>query len=116
MIVSDSLPASEGMSGKCTNHRDDKYGGSLDSNVNRFGCWNVRSVSSREEMLFDKLKRYVLEVLGVSEAKVRRNGVKRIGDATCVYLGVQDCRSKAGVAILLSEDVLMSDLCGLSLK
>ena len=23
------------MSRKCTNHRDDKYGGSLDSNVNR---------------------------------------------------------------------------------
>ena len=56
-----------------------------------------------------------MEAIGVSEAKVRRNGVKKIGDATCVYLGVQDCGSKAGVAILLSEDVLMSGLCGLSL-
>ena len=116
MIVSDSLPASEGMSGKRTNHRDDKYSGSLDSNVNRFECWNVRTISSREKMLFDKLKRYGLEVLGVSEAKIRRNGVKRIGDATCVYLGVQNSRSKAGVAILLSEDVLMSGLCGFSLR
>ena len=42
--------------------------------------------------------------------------MKRIGDATWVYLVVQDCGSKAGVAILLSEDALMSDLCGLSLK
>ena len=115
MIVSNSLPASEGMSGKRTNHRDDKYSGSLDSNVNRFGCWNVRTMSGREEELVDKMKRYRLEVLGVSEAKVRRNGVKRIDDATCVYLGVQDCGSKVGVAILLSEDVLISGLCGLSL-
>ena len=43
-----------------------------------------------------------MEVLGVSEAKVRGNGVKSIGDATRVYL-VQRGRSKAGVAILLSE-------------
>ena len=116
MIVSDSQPASEEMNGKRTNHRDDKYGSSLDSNVNRFVCWNVSTMSDREEELLDKRKRYGLVALGVSEAKVRRNGVKRIGDATCVYLVVQDCRSKAGVAILLSEDVLMSDLCGLSLK
>ena len=71
MIVSDSQPASEGMSRKRTNHRDDKYGGSLDSNVNRFGCWNVRTISSREEELVDEMKRYRLEVLGVSEVKLR---------------------------------------------
>ena len=29
--------------------------------------------------------------------------MKRIGDATCVYSGVQEGRSKSGVAILLSE-------------
>ena len=33
-----------------------------------------------------------------------------------IYLGVQDCGSKVGVAILLSEDVLMSGLCRLSLR
>ena len=57
MIVSNSLPASEGMSGKRTNHRDDKYGGSLDSTVNRFGCWNIRTMSGREEELVDEMKR-----------------------------------------------------------
>ena len=87
MIVSNSLPASEGMSGKGTNHRDDKYSGSVDSNVNRFECWNVRTMSGREEELVDEMKRCGLEVLGVSEAKVRGNGVKRIGDATCVLFG-----------------------------
>ena len=39
----------------------------------------------------------------VSEAKVRGNGVKMIGDATCVYTGVQKGRVKVGVAILLSK-------------
>ena len=51
-----------------------------------------------------------MEVLGVSEAKLRGNGVIKIGDATCVYLGMQDSTSKAGVAILLSEGVPM-DKC-----
>ena len=49
------------------------------------------------------MKKYRLEVLGVSEAKVRGNGMRMIGDTTCVYSGVQTGRAKAGVAILLSE-------------
>ena len=51
----------------------------LESNVKRFGCWNVRSVNGREE-LFTEMKKYRLEVLGVSETKVRGNGMKQIGD------------------------------------
>ena len=50
------------------------------------------------------MKRYRLEVLRVSEVKMRGNSMKRIGDATCVYSGLQEGRSKAGVAILLSEE------------
>ena len=34
------------------------------------------------------MKKYRLEVLGMSEAKVRGNGVRMIGDTTCVYSGV----------------------------
>ena len=47
--------------------------------------------------------KYGLKVLGVSETKVKGNGVKCIGDVTCVFLGVQDGSAKAGVAILLAE-------------
>ena len=72
--------------------------------MSRFGCWNVRSMSGREEELVDKMKRYRFKVLGVNEAKMRGNGMKRIGDATCAYSGLQEGRSKAGVAILLSEE------------
>ena len=86
------------MSGKRTNRSGDLYSSSLDGDVSRFGCWNVRTMSSREEELVDEMKRYRLEVLGISEPKL-----KRIGDATCVHSGVQEGRSTAGVAILLSE-------------
>ena len=74
------------MRGKCTNRSADRYSSSLDSNVSRFGCWNL--MSGKEEELVDKMMRYELEVLGVSEAKMRGNGMKRIGDATCVYSGM----------------------------
>lgn len=33
------------------------------------------------------MKRYRLEMLGVSEAKIRGNGEKMIGDVQCVYFG-----------------------------
>ena len=35
------------------------------------GCWNVRTMSGREEELIDEMKRYGLEVLGVSEAGLK---------------------------------------------
>ena len=90
------------MRGKCTNRSADRYSSSLDSNVSRFGCWNL--MSSREEELVDEMMRYELEVLGVSEAKMRRNGMKNEdGDATCVYSEVQEGRSKVGVASLLAR-------------
>ena len=61
---------------------------------------NVRSMGGREKELVDNMKRYRFKVLGVNGAKRRGNSVKRIGDATCVYSGLQEGRSKAGVAIL----------------
>ena len=42
-------------------------------------------MSSRVEEVVDKIKWYGLEVLGVSEAKMRKNSMKTIGYATCVY-------------------------------
>jgi len=74
----------------------------LEGNVRRFGCWNVRSMNGKEEELVAEMKKYRLEVVGVSETKVRGNGLKQIGDVSCVYSGVQEGRAKGGVAILLS--------------
>ena len=69
----------------------------------RFGAWNIRTMSGREVELVEEMKKYRLEMLGVSEAKVRGKGEKAIGDVRCVFLGIQDGRARTGVAILLSE-------------
>ena len=63
----------------------------------------MRTMNGREQELVAEMKKYRLDVLGVSEAKVRGNGVRMIEDTTCVYLAVQGGRAKASVAILLSE-------------
>ena len=60
-------------------------------------------MDGREQELVAEMEKYRLEVLGVSEAKVRGNRLKMIGDTTCVYSGVQGGRVKVGVAILLSK-------------
>ena len=54
-------------SANCTNCRE--YS-SMNRNITRFGCWNVRTMSGREEELIDEMKRYGLKVLGVSEARM----------------------------------------------
>ena len=58
---------------------------SMNRNVSRFGCWNIRTMSGREEELVDEMKRCGREVLGVSEARMKGNGVKMIGEVTCVF-------------------------------
>ena len=75
----------------------------LEGNVKRFRCWNVRSLNGRGEELVMDMKKYRLEVLGVSETKVRGNGMKQIGDASCIFRCGGEGRVKGGVAILLSE-------------
>ena len=78
-------------------------GSGLDGNLSRFGYWNVRKMNGREQELVEEMKKYRLDILGISEAKVRGKGVRMIGGTTCVYSGVQRERAKADVAILLSE-------------
>ena len=49
----------------------------------RFGAWNFRTMSGREIELVEEMKKYRLELLGVSEAKVRGMVKRRL-----VMLGV----------------------------
>ena len=69
----------------------------------RFGAWNIRRMRGRESELVDEMKKYRLEMLGVSETKARGSGKKAIGDVRCVSLGVQTGRAIAGVAVLLPK-------------
>ena len=69
----------------------------------RFGAWNIRTMRGRERELVEEMKKYRLEMLGVSETKARGNGEKAIGDVSCVFSGVQAGRARAGVAVLLFD-------------
>ena len=49
------------------------------------------------------MKKYKLDVLGVSETKWRGNGAKNVDDCYMVYSGVSSGRMRAGAAIFVSE-------------
>ena len=55
--------------------------------VYRLGTWKVRSVRNKEEELIREMKRYNLDILGLSETKGRGNGMKVIDGASYVYVG-----------------------------
>ena len=85
VIVSNSLPAIRGMSERHTNRSNQKECSNMHRNESRFGYWNISTMSGREEELVDKMQKYVLDVLGVSKAKVKGNAVKCTGDVTYVF-------------------------------
>ena len=43
----------------------------------------------------------MLEILGVSETKMKGNGSKAVGKGRCIFAGIEEGRAKAGVAILM---------------
>ena len=70
----------------------------------RFGAWNVRSLRGREEELLEEMEKYKLEILGVSETKMKGNGSKAGRQRKMhFHVGIEEGRAKAGVAIFMSE-------------
>ena len=51
----------------------------------RFGAWNVRSLRGSEEELVEEMIKYRLEVLGVSETKLKGNGARAVGEGMCFF-------------------------------
>ena len=71
--------------------------------VYRLGTWNVRSARNKEEKLIREMKRYNLNILGLSETKGKGNGMKVIDGASYVYAGVKEGRARGGVGIVVVE-------------
>ena len=71
--------------------------------MSRIGTWNVRSVKNKENEVIREMKRYNIDVLGLSETKARGNGMKAVDGASYVYSGVTEGRAKRGVAIIVAE-------------
>ena len=57
------------------------------------GTWNVRTLMGKELELIGEVKRYRLDVLRVSEGKMRINGMKTVEDVACVSSGVLEGRA-----------------------
>ena len=69
----------------------------------RIGIWNVKSQRNKERELIREMERYNLDVLGLSETKVRGNSMKVLDGASYVYAGVSEDGSRGGVGIAIAE-------------
>ena len=69
----------------------------------RIGTWNVRSLRNKECELIREMESYNLDVLGLSETKVRGNGMKVIDGTSYVYAGVSEGRARGRVGIAIAE-------------
>lgn len=71
-----------------------------------FGTWNVRAINGKEIELLEEAKKYNIKVLGVTETKKKGQGVINLGSHKLIYSGVNTMeRAKAGVALLLTNDI-----------
>ncbi|XP_071151821.1 craniofacial development protein 2-like [Mytilus edulis] len=70
----------------------------------KFGCWNVRTMNetSRTAQTIKEMKRFKLDILGVSESRWTDSGKYNSG-TDIYYSGRTDGRHQEGVAILLSK-------------
>ncbi|XP_063405708.1 uncharacterized protein LOC134689673 [Mytilus trossulus] len=72
----------------------------------KFGCWNVRTMNetSRTDQTIKEMKRFKLDILGVSECRWTDSGKYKHNSGTEIYYsGRTDGRHQEGVAILLSK-------------
>ena len=63
----------------------------------------MRSMKNKEEEIEEEMKKYRLDILGISETHLRGSGQRAVGSMVMVYSGVVEGRAKGGVAILISE-------------
>ena len=70
----------------------------------RVGSWNVRSLRHKELEVIEEMKKYRLEVLGLSETHLRGCGEREIGESVMIYSGVSEGRVKGGVAVIISGE------------
>ena len=77
----------------------------LDVEYLRVGAWNVRSMKNKEE-IGEEMKKYRLDILGVSETHLRGSGQRDVSSMVMAYSGVVEGGAKGGVAILISERLL----------
>ena len=71
--------------------------------VFRIGNWNVKSLKNKENEVIREMERYNLDILGLSETKVRGNGMREINGTKYVYAGATEGKAKGGVGLIVPE-------------
>ena len=77
--------------------------------ITSIATWNIRSINGKEVELVEEVKKYKIDILGVTETKKKGQGVQNLGSHTLIYSGVNaNERARAGVAILLTNNIFES--------
>ena len=76
----------------------------------RFGTWNIRSINGKEIELVEEVKKYNINILGITETKKKGQGYESLGNHhKLIYSGVDTKeRAQAGVALILTNDLFES--------
>ena len=70
------------------------------------GTWNVRSLSGKEVELVEEIKKYSVDILGITETKKKGEGVENYEGYKLIHSGVgTNERARAGVATLIRNDL-----------
>ena len=66
------------------------------------GTWNVRSIKGKEKELVEEVKKYKVDILGITETKKKGKDEEDLGSHKLIYSGVNpNERARAGVALLV---------------
>ena len=72
----------------------------------RIGTWNVRGINGKEVELIEEIKKYRIDLLGITETKKKGQFLETIDNYKIIYSGVNKTeRAKAGVGIAIREDL-----------
>lgn len=73
----------------------------------RLGIWNIKTLSGKEIELVGEIKKYKIDIIGLSETKKKGNGITRLANGfTMIYSGVNMReRAKGGVALAMKEEL-----------
>ena len=72
----------------------------------KIGTWNVRSINGKEIELVEEIKKYKIDLLGITETKKKGQFYETVGNYKIIYSGVNKTeRAKAGVGIVIKEDL-----------
>ena len=68
------------------------------------GTWNVRSLSGKEVELVEEIKKYNVDILGITETKKKGEGVENYEGYKLIHSGVgTNERARAGVETIRND-------------